>query len=122
MLTTMPENPSHARASDGRPGDGRPGDGRLRPLSESLDRVVRQLGPDAAIVSVIKLWPEIVGEDIAEHCQPERLHTGTLLVGVTDSNWATELRYNGAYIIEKLAEQLAPDAIKRLEIRVIRNP
>ncbi len=90
----------------------------LHSLRSSLDRAVRLLGPGAAITKVIKHWPEIVDEDFAEHCQPEHLQSGHLLVSADDSNWATELRYHGGYIVQKLNELLGPDAVTRLDITV----
>ncbi len=95
-----------------------PDDSDLRPLGQSLDRVVRQLGPAAGILAVIKLWPEIVGEDIAEQCHPVRLQDGRLLVSAADSNWAAELRYNGAYVIERLAAELGAGVVDHLDIKV----
>ncbi len=88
----------------------------LHLLRSSLDRAVELLGSGTVIAKVIKLWPEVVDEDFVTHCQPERLTAGRLLVRVDDSNWATELRFHGAYIVQKLNELLGSEAVTRLDI------
>lgn len=93
-------------------------DDRIHLLGESLASVVGRLGPAALITEVIKAWQEIVGEDLAEHCRPQRLESGRLIVSVRDASWATELRYNGAYVLGKLADLLGPDVITRMVVTV----
>lgn len=43
--------------------------------------------------SVFDRWAEVVGEDLAQHCQPVRLKGGVLTVAASSPTWATQLRY-----------------------------
>lgn len=90
------------------------------PIGTSLDRVLRGLGaPKAeAVGSVFERWPELVGEQIASHCRPVSLRSGTLTVAVRDPAWATEFRFLESRLLERLAAVLGPGEVTALEVRV----
>ena len=37
-------------------------------------------------------WPEIVGEQLAQHCAPRSLRDQILTIEASDQQWATELK------------------------------
>jgi predicted nucleic acid-binding Zn ribbon protein len=98
-----------------------PGEDRgPRRVGESLNRVAASMGvPEAATLpAVFGGWAELVGERVAAHAQPRWLRDGVLLVAVDQPAWATQLRFLEADLLARLAEQLGPDAVTRIEVRV----
>ena len=106
-------------------GTWRPLPGRSEPaspkrLTEALDRVAVKLGaPGAEALRVVfGRWPDIVGAEAARHSRPLRLAGGTLVVGVGEPARATELRYRGREILDRVAEVAGGPVAERLEVRV----
>jgi len=99
-----------------------PGTGPKPPkrIDGALDRLARGLGaPGAGALQVVfGRWAEIVGPEAAARSRPLRLTGGTLLVGVGDPAFATELRYRGTEILERIAEVAGGPVAERLEVRV----
>lgn len=91
-----------------------------RRLSTSLDRVARTLGaPSAAVLAaVFDRWDEIAGPTLAARSRPLWLADGTLVVGVGEPAAATEVRYRGSEILDRVAEAAGARVADRLEVRV----
>ena len=91
-----------------------------RRLTSELDRVARELGaPGADVLAVVfGRWSEIVGPAAATTSRPLWLGDGRLVVGVGDPAAATELRYRGSEILERVAELVGRPVADRLEVRV----
>ncbi|MCW5946242.1 MAG: DUF721 domain-containing protein [Fimbriimonadales bacterium] len=47
-------------------------------------------------------WSEVVGENLAKKCSPEKFESGTLFVTVSSASWAQELRMHKQELLEKL--------------------
>ena len=90
------------------------------PVAAALDRLASRLGaPGAdALATVFTRWSDVVGPMVSAHTQPISLRGGVLVVAVDDPTWATQLRYLGASVVERLAALLGEGAITRLEVRV----
>jgi len=97
-------------------------------VSDSLDRLVRNLGGPSADVttSLVRSWPELVGPNVGANSRPVRLRNGTLTVAVADPAWATQLRFLEATLITRLQAELGVGAVSTIEVRVrpeaLRNP
>jgi predicted nucleic acid-binding Zn ribbon protein len=91
-----------------------------RKLTDSLDRVARVMGaPGASVLaSVFVHWEDAVGPGVAAHADPVSLSRGTLLVAVDEPAWATELRYLGGDILQRLGALVGGPVADRLEVRV----
>ena len=100
----------------------RPGDAGPRPVGSSLDAVARHLGVvnATALTAVFSAWAELVGETVAAHSVPAGLRGGRLTVGVDDPAWATQLRWLGPALLERLAERLGAGVVTELDVRVRR--
>lgn len=84
----------------------------LTPLQKTLARVLKGYRiNDLESIKVFSLWRQIVGEKMADHCQPARISGGILYVEVDDPIWLTQLRYMKIDIQEKIAERLKKDVI-----------
>lgn len=89
-------------------------------LGSSLDRVVGALGGPgaAALQAVFGRWAEVVGAPVAEHAQPMSLRDGRLLVAVDDPAWVTEVRFQEAELLAKLAEVAGAGQVRAIDVRV----
>jgi predicted nucleic acid-binding Zn ribbon protein len=97
--------------------------GDPRPVSETIDRLVRSMGAPSADVtrSIFADWPEIVGEHLAAHARPHALRERTLVVAVSDPAWATQLRFLEAELLGRIAAATGSDEVNAIEVRVRRE-
>ena len=91
-----------------------------RPVSDSLDRYAERIGAAraSALAAVFARWTEVVGVQVAAHTEPLSLVQGALVIGVDDPAWASQLRYFGADILQRLEEVAGPGLASRIEVRV----
>lgn len=102
------------------PADRRDDGGRdPRLLGDQLDRFVaeRGWGADVAVGAVIGRWPQIVGPDIAQHCEPVDFSHGVLTVRADSTAWATQLRLLSSSLLGRLADDVGEGTVA--EIRVV---
>lgn len=66
-----------------------------QPLGDAVSELITNRGwtRDRAGAQVTALWPEIVGEDLASHVQPESFVDGVLTLRAESTTWATQVRY-----------------------------
>lgn len=65
-----------------------------RPLGDALTTFLGRRGWMQRMegARVHASWQEIVGEDLARHSEPVRLHGGVLVIRVDSTVWATQVR------------------------------
>ena len=54
-------------------------------------------------------WPQIIGDEIAEHCEPITILDGKLTIRAQTTAWATQLRLLSGEILKRV-QQSAPGA------------
>jgi predicted nucleic acid-binding Zn ribbon protein len=99
--------------------DGTPSDPRL--LRESFGLLLASIGVDAsprAMEGVFQHWGEVVGDQVAVHARPVSLRHGRLLVLADHSVWASQLRYLGPVLLERLREFVGETVAEELVVRV----
>jgi predicted nucleic acid-binding Zn ribbon protein len=62
-------------------------------------------------------WPQIVGEEIAAHCRPERLLDGELLCVAESTAWATQLRLLSRQLLRRIAEEVGAGVVTRIRVQ-----
>ena len=95
--------------------------------SERTDRPVRRLGEALSelaadlrlddpndVAAVMAAWPVAVGETVAAHVRPRRLHDGVLLVEVDAPVWATQLRYLEEDVLLQLGRKVRPGVVRSI--------
>lgn len=104
-----------------RPLPGTPDDADPRPVADSLARLARRLGapPPQVLTTVFAQWDAIVGPTVAAHAWPLALADGVLRIGVDQPGWATELRFLGADLLQKLAVAVGDTSIQRVDVKVV---
>lgn len=92
-----------------------------RLIRESIGRVLTSMGVDAsprAMEGVFQHWRQVVGEQVALHARPVSLRHGRLLVLTDHSVWASQLRYLGPVLLERLQQFVGEPVAEELVVRV----
>lgn len=71
--------------------------------------------------AVFDLWPEIVGEDIAQRTCPYVIRGSVLWVRVSDSVWMQQLHFQKPLILDKINKRLRSSVISDLRFQVDSN-
>ncbi len=89
-------------------------------VASGLNRVLRSLGaPSAdAVGSLFEDWPALVGEQVAAHVRPLRLSDRTLVLGVNEPGWATQVRWMATELLSRLEEGLGPGVVTAIDVRM----
>ena len=74
--------------------------GKMLPSAMANEELLRISRAQA----VLRRWPEVVGEMLAERSHPDRYGKGTVWVAVEGSAWAQELRMMKERILARLHE------------------
>ncbi len=93
-----------------------------RPVTESLGEVSTELGLPApgVLAALLNQWSEIVGTSIAVHARPRSIRGRLLTVAVDAPAWATELRYQEARLVERIADMLGAGEVVGVRVVVER--
>ena len=97
-----------------------PGRGRdPAEVTSTVDRLIAMMGWRGRITisSVLGQWEEIVGADIAAHCQPEKFTEGELTIRADSTTWATQLRYLLPKIERRLAQEVGEGMVTAIHIQ-----
>lgn len=89
-------------------------------LGAAINRLLSERGWEtpAAVGGVMGRWPQIVGEDLAKHCVPERYDEDerVLVVRCDSTAWATNLRLLAPQLVARLNEDLGHGTVKLLKV------
>ena len=88
-----------------------------RPLSLSeilKQRVISKGQPVLSLLDLIKKWPDIVGDLIAEKVFPVRLKHKTLILQASSSAWANELQLMEPRLLEEIKKHCPQLRIEKL--------
>lgn len=113
---------ANSRRSSARPDERDP-----QPLEATLSRLLAEAGWEApaAVGGVFQDWADIVGKDVAAHCQPASYEDGVLILHTDSQLWATELKYSIPKMMTMLNSRLprrnlpgtsSRQAVERIEI------
>ena len=59
---------------------------------------------------------ELVGQEVADHVQPERFDDGKLLLRADSTAWATQMRLLKVTVQRTLNEQLGADTVREIQV------
>ncbi|WP_084634505.1 DUF721 domain-containing protein [Propionicicella superfundia] len=88
------------------------------PLAAALDDVIRTEGweRDIAVQAVFGRWAAIVGPEVAQHSDPERLTGKVLTIRADSTAWATSLRTMAAQLVARLNAELGQGEVESVRI------
>jgi predicted nucleic acid-binding Zn ribbon protein len=77
-----------------------------RELGAVLDRLTTRMGWDSSLAKSDLLvgWPEIVGAEVAQHCEPIAVDEGVLSIRCDSTAWAQQLRHMRTQITTRIAQ------------------
>jgi predicted nucleic acid-binding Zn ribbon protein len=90
-------------------------------MAQVLPGLMTRLGVEQLVQQrlIVEAWKELVGEDIARHAQPTRIHRGTLTVSVNNSVWLHELsRYHKETILRRIKARFNPSPVQDIHFRI----
>lgn len=93
------------------------GDGRdPRPMSASVEALLRRMGwtEQVEVASVTARWREVIGDSIADRCEPVSFEDGVLVLRTTSSAWATQLTLMQGQVKHRLNEEFGREIVKEL--------
>ena len=71
---------------------------------------------DIAVRSLFARWSELVGPEIAAHCQPTGFADGALQVRADSTAWATQLQLLAGSIVKRLNQELGHGNVTILDV------
>ncbi|MFJ4690911.1 DUF721 domain-containing protein [Streptomyces sp. NPDC088766] len=90
-------------------------------LGAAINRLLTERGWEApaAVGGVMGRWPQIVGEDVAKHCEPERYDEDerVLFVRCDSTAWATNLRLLAPTLVARLNEDLGHGRVRQIRVQ-----
>jgi hypothetical protein len=86
-------------------------------LQPILDRIDSE--GHFGIVRLMKVWPEVVGENIARRTEVQSLKFHTAVVKVSGAMWIQELNLMKAQILGRLSAELRDDSVR--DIRFVQG-
>jgi predicted nucleic acid-binding Zn ribbon protein len=107
----------------GRPPEARSGSGADARdpvlLGAAIQRLVDERGWEdtTTAAGVLANWDRLVGPDIAEHCRPESLLDGVLVLVAESTAWATQLRLMTTALRSRLREQVGEGVVTSVTVR-----
>lgn len=108
-----------ARRRPGSAASPRSRDGRdPQVLGDQMDRLMADRGwkVDVAVGSVMGRWPEIVGQEVAQHCTPVTFEFGVLTVRADSTAWATQMRLLSSTIMGRLEGEVGKGTVTELKV------
>lgn len=87
-------------------------------VGDVLDSLVatKGWGEDLSVNAVLARWTEVVGDQVAEHCQPERFEDGVLTVRADSTAWAQQVRLLSAALLGRLATEVGDGVVTRVTV------
>ncbi|MBO0841864.1 MAG: DUF721 domain-containing protein [Nocardioides sp.] len=107
------DGPRRGRVSGARPDDRDP-----QTLDSVVTRMVTDHGWDTSlrVHGVMARWPDIVGEEIADHTTPESYADGRLAVRTDSTAWATQLKLLAPTLVKRLNEELGHGTVTVIDV------
>ncbi len=86
-------------------------------IGEALAKFLRSRGFEKRIKQedIIRRWPEIVGNKIADKTKPKRITNNILVVKVDDAVWRNEMVYYREEIRKKINSIAGEELVKELK-------
>lgn len=93
-------------------------------VGDVLDAVIKARGWQRRISlsTVLRRWPELVGEANAQHSAPVNYADGVLVVDCDSTAWAAAMRYAASQIVATLNRKLGEQTVLRVEFRGPKAP
>ena len=88
------------------------------PMSDAVDALLRRMGwnEQIEVSGVTGRWREVVGDQIADHCEPQSFEEGVLTVKADSTAWATQLGIMSGQIRHRINEEFGREIVRELKV------
>lgn len=88
-------------------------------VASTLAVLLRDRGwtQDVSIGGVVGRWRDVVGDQLADHCEPETFENGILTVRTDSTAWAQQLKALSSQLVQRLAVDVGEGVVR--EVRVL---
>lgn len=66
------------------------------------------------VASVTARWREVIGDQIADHCEPVTFEDGVLVLRASSSAWATQMQLMAGQVRHRINEEFGREVVKEL--------
>jgi hypothetical protein len=78
----------------------------------------REFAEGMRLGRLARVWPEVVGERLANECRPVRLDAGGLTVAASSGPWGAQVKFLAGEIQKGVNRALGTDAVTRVTVVV----
>ncbi len=114
-----PGQPSRRVLADPPPSTGaRPGGRDPQTFGAVVQRLLHERGwvQDVSVGGVVGRWREVVGDQVADHCEPETFEDKVLVVRADSTAWATQVRLLTPRLLERLAQEVGEGVVESVTV------
>ena len=85
-------------------------------MSENVQALLHRMGwtEHIEVASVTARWREVIGDQIADHCDPVSFDEGVLTLRASSSAWATQMQLMSGQVRHRLNEEFGREVVKEL--------
>ncbi|MDN4483443.1 DUF721 domain-containing protein [Demequina lignilytica] len=89
-----------------------------QPMSGAVESLLRRMGwtEQIEVTSVTARWREVIGDRIADHCEPLGFDDGVLTVKASSTAWATQLQLMNGQIRHRINEEFGREIVTELRV------
>lgn len=89
------------------------------PVGDTLERFMAERGwsSSVSVAGVLGRWRELVGDQVADHCEPESFDEGALVLRADSTAWALEIRRLLPQLERRLAEEVGEGVVGSITVR-----
>ena len=89
-----------------------------RPMSDAVETLLRRMGwtEQVEVAAVTARWRDVVGDHIADHCEPLGFEDGVLTVRATSTAWATQLKLMNGQIRHRINEESGREIVREMTV------
>ncbi len=86
--------------------------------SDAVETLLRRMGwtEQIEVSSVTARWREVVGDQIADHCEPIGFEQGQLTVQASSTSWATQLTLMSGQLRHRINEEFGREVVRELTV------
>lgn len=87
-----------------------------RAMGDNVSALLRRMGwtEHIQVTAVTARWREVIGDQIADHCEPVSFDEGVLLLRASSSAWATQMQLMSGQVRHRLNEEFGREVVKEL--------
>ena len=87
-------------------------------IAAALDEFLITSGLDSrsSVAQVLSNWTELVGQEVADHVQPQSFDDGKLILRADSTAWATQMRLLQATVQRRLNEQVGQNTVTEIQV------